>query len=689
MVDHQRRKLIKLAAGSAAAMAMSSPLSELIAKTLAIPASNRTGTLMDVEHVVIFMQENRSFDHYYGTLSGVRGYNDTATVPLPDGGDVWHQPSAWWSSTDTVSPFHFDTERTSFPVMDSLPHGWDSGHDAWNGGRYDRWVKAKTSLTMGHLARVDIPYHYELADAFTICDAYFCSMQGPTCPNRLYMMTGDVDHAGVAGGPVTDCSNITQKHGTVVYGTKWVTYAESLQDAGVSWQVYMQGSNIKSDDDSGGGMNVLRAFERFRKAKPGSPLYERGVRPRRLEKLKEDVLKGELPQVSWIIPPRLFCEHPKWPPAYGAKYIARILDALTSNPEVWSKTVFLVMYDENDGFFDHVVPPVAPLSRDDGLSTVATDQERFPGDGQPYGLGMRVPMIILSPWSRGGWTCSEVFDHTSIIRFLERRFGVPCPNISPWRRAVCGDLTSAFDFKHPNDAAISGVKTVDADKPLPTEAVFMAYRAQVRKRPSPEAPDEPGPMPRVEPGRRRIRPLGYAVEINESVDEQGIRLEIVNHGSLGAHLYVYDRNQLRKAPKRYTVEAGKTVADHWKLRKGESYDLFVIGPNGFVREYKGSGEKPKLHMRVSANLACGVLRLILYNTSTVAACKVHVGSVYDGVERTHTIGANKSVEEVRRLAASDYWYDLHIRADGFERRLAGHLETGCPGLSDPAMATLS
>lgn len=684
MIDRQRRKVIKLAAGSAAAMVAASPLSRLIAKTLAIPASSRTGTVMDVEHVVVFMQENRSFDHYYGTLSGVRGYADTATIPLPGGNDVWHQPTV---SGGTVSPFHFDTKHTSFPVMSSLPHLWESGHRAWNQGRYDQWIAAKSSLTMGHLARQDIPYHYALADAFTICDAYFCSMQGPTCPNRLYMTAGDVDHAGVGGGPVTDCSNITQKHGTVVYGERWVTYAERLQDAGVSWQVYRQGADPDSDDDSDGGMNALLAFERFRKAKPGSPLYERGVRPRRLETLKEDVLKGTLPQVSWIVPPRLFCEHPKWPPAYGAEYLTRILDALTCNPDVWSKTVLLVMYDENDGFFDHVVPPVAPLSRKDGLSTVATDQERNPADGQPYGLGMRVPMTVISPWSRGGWVCSEVFDHTSIIRFLETRFGVRCDNISPWRRAVCGDLTSAFDFSRPNASALRGLKTVDAGRPLPSEAVFRAYRAQVRERPSPEAPAASGSLPHVEPGRRHIRPLGYDFEIEESIDEHGIQLEIINRGRLGAHFYVYDRNRLQRAPKRYTVEAGKTVADHWKQRKGDPYDLFVTGPNGFVREYKGGGETVALRMRVRTSPARGALSLVLRNTSKIA-CTVSVSGAYDGIERTHAMGAGESIEEVRQLAGSDNWYDLRIRADGFERRIAGHLEAGRPGLSDPAMATI-
>ena len=216
---------------------------------------------------------------------------------------------------------------------------------------------------------------------FTVCDGYFASLLGPTCPNRLYFLTGSVDAAGKGGGPVVDNDNITQLPTGKVYGGGWSTYAERLQTAGISWQCYRQGDDPASDDDSDGGMNVLLAFDAFRRAGEGTPLYERGVRPRRLEQLKQDVIGERLPQVSWLFPPRLFCEHPNWPPAFGAEYIARVLDALTANTEVWSKTVFLIMYDENDGFFDHVVPPRPPLSRDHGLSTVPYDDEINAGDG--------------------------------------------------------------------------------------------------------------------------------------------------------------------------------------------------------------------------------------------------------------------------------------------------------------------
>jgi phospholipase C len=249
-----------------------------LARALATSASRRSGTIMDVEHVVVLMLENRSFDHYFGTMRGVRGFADPHPVSLPQGRPVWQQADA---KGGIITPFAIDMARTNFPVLKSLDHHWGTGHDAWNQGRYDRWVQAKGGLTMGHLNRSDLPYHYALADAFTVCDSYFCSVQGPTCPNRLYLMTGNVDHSNAGGhGPVIDNIDITQRPDGVVFGAGWQTYAEALQDAGVSWQLYRQGDD-NSDDASDGGMDTLLAFERFRAAKPGDPLYERGVRPRR------------------------------------------------------------------------------------------------------------------------------------------------------------------------------------------------------------------------------------------------------------------------------------------------------------------------------------------------------------------------------------------------------------------------
>ena len=150
-------------------------------------------------------------------------------------------------------------------------------------------------------------------------------------------------------------------------------------------------------------------------------------------------MANTLPQVSWLVAPEAYSEHPNWPANYGAWYISQMLDALTANPAVWSKTAFFLLYDENDGFFDHMVPPTPPHGREQGLSNIATTHEIFPGHRPvpkpgdkdnhhelvpgPYGLGVRVPMVVISPWSKGGFVNSQVFDHTSLIRFIEARFG--------------------------------------------------------------------------------------------------------------------------------------------------------------------------------------------------------------------------------------------------------------------------
>ena len=155
--------------------------------------------LSDIDHIVILMQENRSFDHYFGTLSGVRGFDDAKSILLPDGRPVFYQPDPS-SSAGYVLPFHLDTKTTSAQRLHDLSHSWGPLHASWNGGRLDGWVTAheKTDgtngpLTMGYYTRDDIPFHYALADAFTICDGYHCSVMGPTYPNRYYWMTASID----------------------------------------------------------------------------------------------------------------------------------------------------------------------------------------------------------------------------------------------------------------------------------------------------------------------------------------------------------------------------------------------------------------------------------------------------------------------------------------------------------------
>ena len=670
-LDLSRRSFLH---GAAAASLFNSAL----ARAVATAPSRVTGTLMDVEHVVLFMQENRSFDHYYGTMAGVRGYADPHPYILPNGDPVWRQPDG---KGGHVSPFAVDMERTNFPVLKSLDHHWESGHAAYNEGRYDRWVPAKGGLTMGHITRSDIPYHFALADAFTVCDSYFCSLKGPTCPNRLYYMTGSVDHLNAGlHGPVTNNIDITQKPDGVIFGAGWRTYAEALQDAGVSWQLYRQGDD-DSDDNSDGGMDTLLAFQPFRDAMPGEPLYERGVRPRRLEQLKRDVETGTLAQVSWIVPPRLFCEHPNWPPAYGVEYLARIMDALTANPAVWSKTAFIVMYDENDGYFDHIVPPTPALSRALGLSSVPVDDERHPVTGEAYGLGMRVPMLVISPWSKGGWVCSETFDHTSILRFLEKRFGVRADNVTEWRRTVCGDLTSAFDFAHPKAQPPKALASIKVEKALPDKATFSAYKAEVNKRPRPTVPLDP-PAIAVEAGQRPSRPLAYRLRVESELKGDTLALSFINDGAIGAHFHVADRTKADAIPRRYTAAAGASLTDAWPLDAGR-YELIVHGPAGHVWWATGNG-KDQLACRIEP-ADHGNLAVILSNSEPQDR-DVEMLDGQTGETIRLTLQPGSSQRRTLTLGRSGGWYDVTVKSGDWLRRYAGRVETGKPSVTDPAIA---
>jgi phospholipase C len=204
-----------------------------------------------------------------------------------------------------------------------------------------------------------------------------------------------------------------------------------------------------------------------------------------------DATNDRLPAVSWIIPTSTQSEHPDFMPAAGAAFVASKIDAIAANPEVWAKTVFILCYDENDGIFDHVPPPVPP----DGTPL------EFIG-GLPIGGGFRVPCILVSPWTAGGWVCSELFDHTSCLQFLEKFTGVKEPNISDWRRSTFGDFTAAFRFGEP---AAGPPSLPDTGAPL-SRALYEAGNL-----PYPVLPGAEQNQPQQEKGRRsRVPPDGTA-----------------------------------------------------------------------------------------------------------------------------------------------------------------------------------
>ncbi len=456
---------------------MLTPYVDWVRPALAQAAASK---LSDIDHIVILMQENRSFDHYFGTLAGVRGFGDMHPVLLPDGRPVFYQPDPL-SRDGYVLPFHLDTKTTSAQRLHDLSHAWNTLHASWDGGRVDGWVGAHRRsdgqsgpLTMGYYTRDDLPFYYALADAFTICDGYHCSLMGPTNPNRYYWMSASIDPDGKNGGPATD------NHG-VRY--TWETYPERLERAGVSWRIYR--SEITAQYPI--GLDVIMNFAAFQDAPRTSGLYENAAKGRDVPTLLSDIRTGNLPSVTWIIPPYEACEHPNMLAAAGEDYLRQILEAFWSNPSLWSRTAFVLVYDENDGLFDHVVPPTPP----------AGTPGEFIG-GLPIGLGFRVPCFVISPFSRGAFVCGDMFDHTSTLRLIESRFGVEVPNLTPWRRETCGDLTTAFGFGEPADVSV----------PLlpPTAGALRVVEQQVLVLPPPTVPSiQAMPTPEISAIRRRRR----------------------------------------------------------------------------------------------------------------------------------------------------------------------------------------
>jgi len=448
------------------------------------PAGSDIGAL---EHIVFLMMENRSYDHYFGSYWQGRGFDDHPPHSLgafaqhfPDGGKL--------TPPHVLLPFHLQSS-TGEECTASLNHNWGAEHDCWNGGRMDSFVSFHTTqkdegvpdgeITMGYYTRADLPFYYALADNFTLCDRYHSSILGPTHPNRLMANSGTIDPSGQAGGPITD-TNATP---AARWSCSWPTIQEVLQDAGISWKVYHPSTTdlplayaelaafptwqselydpTLNDEVLALTVNILPYFATFED--PTTVLHQRAFGPTFPGQFGQDVAAGTLPTVSWIVPPLGFNEHPAGAPDRGMYVTSMILNALMSNPAVWSKTALFLMYDENDGFFDHVPPPVAPAGTPgEELTATPSFSDETAGIRGPLGLGMRVPMLVVSPFSRGGRVVSEVFDHTSQLHLLHERFGIEVPNVSAWRRSVVGDLTATL-FQGPTDTSIPTLPTA----PLP------------------------------------------------------------------------------------------------------------------------------------------------------------------------------------------------------------------------------
>jgi len=718
MTQASRRTFLQSMAATTALTAFPA----VIQRALAAQAKVVTGTLKDVQHVVILTQENRSFDHYFGTMSGVRGFGDPFPIPVMDrpgliqGRSVWVQPTEPTNATSnpavpgrtqprTIAPFQLNT-RLNFNLMrvDGTPHGWGDKH--WDQGRMNFWPLTKHNHSMGYYGKGDIPFQFALANAFTVCDAYHCSLAGSTNPNRLFLWTGTNDPLGRNGGPGINNRNDWFDN---LPDYTWTTYPERLQAAGISWQVYENMDDNFTD-------NALAGFKPFRDGwfnRPGASaaLKARGITTRDLDKLRQDVLDGTLPQVSWIVATEEGSEHPgPSSPAQGAEYTAKVLEALTANPDVWASTVLLINFDENDGFFDHVPPPAAPSVTSwnadpaktvyAGASTVDTTGEYHEVDSAtsdtlhwPYGLGPRVPMYVVSPFSKGGWVNSEVFDHTSVLRFLEQRFGVIEPNISPWRRSVCGDLTSAFNFANPNNSTAFLAQ-------LP-ETRALADRTRALGNPTKPRPTLPTmlTLPVQDVGVRPSSALPYELAATAQVAATAVSVAMDNTGQAAAVFHVYDRLRLADIPRRYTVEPGKRLVGTWAADRAGAYDLWILGPNGFHRHLTGNAARlaaasaANPDVQVSGDRISGDLLVKLVNTGG-APCVFQLAAnrYVPGTVTEYTVVARG--EQVLRLSlvASHRWYDFSVKVKdqtGFSRRFAGRVETGAPSVSDPAMGGMA
>lgn len=746
--DIDRRNFLRTAAIGAASAATLTAVPPVIAKALATPAHNASRSIRDVKHVVILMQENRSFDHYFGMLKGVRGFGDRFPIPLESGKTVWYQSNG----TREVTPFHLNPEMMNSALIISTPHNFPDAQAAWAQGKFGFWAKYKTDISMGYHQRDGAPFQWALADAFTLCDAYHCSIQTGTDPNRIAFWSGsNHDPKRRDRGLDSDQSNAEVVNlrcwitgtaptpGYTYYGSSftWKSIPEVLQDEGVSWRIYQD-----VNDNWTGAMNGSLAFQGFREAQPDSPIYKNGLTTWTLDDLKGDVINGTLPSVSWICPSQLQSEHPGAPasPERGGFFTQQVLEALTASDDTWSKTVLFITFDENDGLFDHVPPPAIPsINRDGtlaGKSTVDVKGLYFKDPGVPYedelfkrfglppasltyplidphdtvsgprrpwGMGPRVPMYVVSPWSRGGWVDSQVFDHTSVGMFIEKRFGVTITAISDWHRAVAGDLTSAFNFVTPNDPSVPT---------LPDQSNYLAIETASKARPAAAAPAI-ATLPQPERGVRPSRALPYELHVSCQVDDDDngkwrrggrpeVILEFQNDGRAGAVFHVYDKLDLTAIPRRYTVESRRRLVDSWDCASDGSYDLWVLGPNGFHRHFSGDaspaantrrrrwpdrGAEPEVEVSYDEREAQVLVTLINRGREP---CTFSIEA--NAYRRFPPISARVVARSRTRISLpvreSARWYDFTatvVGLAGFERRFAGRIENGEASFSDPAM----
>eukprot|EP01013_Petalomonas_cantuscygni_P038271 TRINITY_DN69344_c0_g1_i1.p1 TRINITY_DN69344_c0_g1~~TRINITY_DN69344_c0_g1_i1.p1 ORF type:complete len:721 (+),score=46.30 TRINITY_DN69344_c0_g1_i1:105-2267(+) len=662
----------------------------LILSNLALPIFAQA--ISDMKHVVVFMQENRAFDHYYGSMRGVRGFSDRAATLLPSGRPVFWQPVSA-NTSEYQLPFHAEFTSSDAQCLDAPEMDFPCDMKMWNEGKMDAWNTARDpGYGMMHFQREDLPFYYALADAFTIGDQYFQSTFTATNPNRLFLFSGS-NGLSVGQQPVLDNH---EPHP----GWEWPTAAEVLEDAGVSWHVLQERDNF---DDNG-----FAWFKTFQEAKPGSSWFDKGMaRVADVVSSFDAMLANDsLPQVLYIVGPAMLSEHATNHPAAGEDLSARLIARLRAHPSVYAKTAFILNYDEGGQFFDHATPPTAPTrpapmsgrtldgSQYDGKSTVDVSGDVWKNymDTQhvPIGPGFRVPLMVISPWTRGGFVTNAVYDHTSVLRLIETRFNVSFDNISPWRRAVCGDLVTAFDFSRHDT-------TWPSDLPDTREYFNTSFRQCLL--PPPPIPTKQR-LPIQEPGVRPARVLPFNLSSSadpvckQTKDDEGncvLQMSIAVQGSQGAALQMYDLLNVSGVVRHYTVGPDSNIVDSVTIGRGGAYRFVLHGSNGFVRVFAGSVlPSERLSPRVSLDLTThsesdwGTIGVLL-NATPGASALVTDNAYGNGPWRLSMSSSGQASVRVP-VAHVGHWYDLTVSIEGvaWERRLMGRVEAS--GVtSDPAV----
>jgi phospholipase C len=609
----------------------------------------------------------------------VRGFGDKQILTYPDGTNIFQQPDKTRGDLGYLLPYNLTDQ-----VDGDLDHSWAGDHEARNGGLWNNWVPAKTEQTMGYFTRDEIPFQYAVADAFTICDAYYQAIMAPTSPNRMYFWTG------TSSGWTSNPDDYTVDFGADTGTAEVVTYPELLHKARISWQVY---TNDQVGDSAGYpgyflgdyGDNPLWCYQQYnttnsRNGGTGALAVRGAVTPWQtgagappmgkthaayvLSRFIKDVKSGNLPQVSWIVAPAGYCEHPSYTPDYGAHYVNTVLQALFSNPGLWKTTALFITYDEHDGFFDHQLPPVPETS--------VTDEHI---GGLPIGPGTRVPMLICSPWTRGGYVDSNVYDHTSMLQFLAAWTGVKPANVTPWRASVTGDLTAAFDFGHPDFSIPANIPTLD-------QTWALTQLAGGSTEPPAQGAQK---MPAQEPGTRPHRPTNYQLHADVTVNRTTSQViaALTNTGTAGACVTVYPDNELAfgtpftvlpAAPRSYVWDATLTAG---------KYAFTVYGPDGFLTTFGGqvvpagqtNGAVPVVTATQRSRPGGTVAELTLANEGQQAIIYTLTPNDYQGHTQTVTVAGGSS--STMSWPTDQYgYYDVVITAstsDSFRRRYAGRI----------------